>query len=62
VSLLAYSVRLLRADSPGALECQCDREQVLSLRTAGASLGSIAKDLGMAKATVARIVAAQVTA
>jgi DNA invertase Pin-like site-specific DNA recombinase len=47
---------------PGRPRVQCDREQVLSLRTAGASLGSIAKDLGMAKATVARIVAAQVTA
>jgi DNA invertase Pin-like site-specific DNA recombinase len=40
---------------PGRPRVQCDREQVLALRTAGASLGSIAKDLGLAKATVARI-------
>jgi len=43
---------------PGRPRVQCDRAKVLSLHDAGESLGSIAKDLGMAKATVARIVAA----
>jgi DNA invertase Pin-like site-specific DNA recombinase len=47
---------------PGRPRVQCDHAKVLSLRSAGASLGNIAKDLGLAKATVARIVAAQVTA
>jgi DNA invertase Pin-like site-specific DNA recombinase len=43
---------------PGRPRVKCDHEKVVEMRQAGASLGSIASQLGLAKATVARIVAA----
>jgi len=47
---------------PGRPRVDCDRTKVLALRTAGASLGQIAGEMGIPKATIARIVAEGATA
>ncbi|MBZ5599589.1 MAG: recombinase family protein [Acidobacteriia bacterium] len=51
---------LQRARSAGRVggrpRITCDRERILKLQTAGKSLGTIAKQLGMSKTTVHRVV------
>lgn len=42
---------------PGRPQVKCDRDKVLALRAAGHSFGQIAKDMNLAKASVARICA-----
>jgi len=42
---------------PGRPQVKCDRDKVLALRAAGHSFGQIAKELSLAKASVARICA-----
>lgn len=40
---------------PGRPSVKCDRDKILALRAAGHSFGRIAKEMSMAKATVARL-------
>jgi len=42
---------------PGRPQVKCDRDKVLALRAAGQSFGQIAKEMSLAKASVARICA-----
>jgi len=42
---------------PGRPQVKCDRDKVLALRAAGHSFGQIAKEMSLAKASVARICA-----